>query len=91
MTALRHLLLAFLLFVAQLATGVHAVEHTLEGTVPAHACLLCLEAHDLGAGLPSLPPAIPPVALVSETLVAPAPAFSALTTPQPRQGAPPAV
>ena len=54
-TILSLLLVLFLLF-AQLAVAGHAVEHALgerEG-LPPHVCELCLAAHDLGAGLPSL-------------------------------------
>ncbi len=70
MNPLRHLLLVAVLFFAQLAAGAHAVGHAAdnEGGLPPHTCELCMAAHDLGAGLPSLA-ALPPVitaALVPE-------------------------
>lgn len=72
MNPLRHFLLVAVLLLAQLAAGVHAVEHAAskEGALPAHTCELCLAAHDLGSALPSLA-ALPPVVavvLVPETL-----------------------
>jgi len=67
-SSLRHLLLVVVLVFAQLAAGMHAVGHAAdkESGLPAHACELCLTAHDLGSALPSLaslPPvlALPPV------------------------------
>ena len=61
MTTLRSLLLVVVLFFAQWAAGVHALEHALgerEG-VPTHACELCLAAHDLGSALPSMVAMLP--------------------------------
>jgi len=90
-TPLRHLLLVAFLFFAQLAAGAHAVEHAAgkEGALPAHACELCLAAHDLGSALPSLavlPPVIavclPPAALVFH-------ARSSFPAPPARQRDPP--
>ncbi|MBS1144251.1 MAG: hypothetical protein H6R14_1657 [Proteobacteria bacterium] len=65
MLRLRHLLLVIALVFAQLAAGVHAVEHAAsnEQGLPTHACQLCLAAHDLGSALPSLA-ALPPVVAV---------------------------
>ena len=61
MNFLRHLLLAAVLVFAQLAASAHAVEHLVqdEGSLPKHACELCLAAHDLGSALPTLPVALP--------------------------------
>lgn len=91
MTVLRPLLFACLLFAAQLVAGVHAVEHTLgdaDGLTP-HTCPLCLEAHDLGAALPAMPPALFAPPTVGEVLVH-VPRFAGLVDlPLPRQGAPP--
>ena len=65
MNPLRQLLLAAVLFFAQLAAGAHAVEHVAghDDGLPTHACQLCLAAHDLGAALPSLA-VLPPVLAV---------------------------
>ncbi len=91
MTALQRLLLAFVVFFAQLAAGMHAVEHAggKEGALPAHTCELCLAAHDLGAALPSL--AAVPLAAPPQGAPAAAPAIGRafLPAPAPRQGAPP--
>lgn len=67
MNSLRHLLLVAVLFFAQLAAGVHAVDHAAgnEGALPTHTCELCLAAHDLGAALPSLL-VVPPVLAVHD-------------------------
>ena len=74
MNSLRHFLLVVVLLFAQLAAGVHAVEHAAgerEG-LPTHVCELCLAAHDLGSALPSL--AVTPlpltVCLIPESLTA---------------------
>lgn len=89
---LRHLFLAVVLLVAQLAAGAHAVEHAAgkEGALPAHACELCLAAHDLGSVLPGVAalPSVAAVALVPECIVFAA--RSHLPPPRARQGAPPA-
>lgn len=92
MTFLRHFFLVVALVFAQWAAAGHAVEHAAgkEGALPAHACELCLVAHDLAAALPGvavLPPLLE-VLLVPESL-----AFAArsqLPPPATRQGAPPA-
>ncbi len=62
MNPLRHFLLVAALVFAQLLAGAHAVEHAAgnDETLPTHACQLCLAAHDLGMGLPSVA-ALPPV------------------------------
>ncbi len=91
MNPLRHLLLVAVLLFAQLAAGVHAVEHAAgnDDGLPTHVCQLCLTAQDLGAALPSLA-ALPPVVaqqFVPETL--PVEGRSALPPPAARQGAPP--
>ena len=91
MNSLRHLLLVAVLLFAQLAAGVHAVEHAAgnDDGLPTHVCQLCLTAQDLGAALPSLA-ALPPVVaqqFVPETL--PVEGRSALPPPAARQGAPP--
>jgi hypothetical protein len=88
---LRHLLLVVVLVFAQLAAGAHAVEHAAgkEGALPAHACELCLAAHDLGSALPGVA-ALPP--LVALVLVPEALSFSArsyLPATRARQRAPP--
>ena len=64
MRAWRHLLLVASLVLAQLLVGAHAVEHAAgnDETLAAHACQLCLKAHDLGSALPSLA-SLPPVVL----------------------------
>ena len=64
MNPLRQLLLVAVLLFAQLAAGAHAVGHAADndGGLPAHACELCLTAHDLGAALPALA-LLPPVAV----------------------------
>ncbi len=93
MAPLRHLLLVITLVLAQLAAGVHAVEHAVgkEGVLPDHACELCLSVHDLGAGLSGvvfLPP-IMDLVLVPEAL-----SFFArshLPPPCASQRAPPAI
>jgi len=61
---LRHLLLVAVLLFAQLAAGAHAVGHVAdnEGGLPTHTCELCLAAHDLGTGLPSLAALAPIIA-----------------------------
>lgn len=91
MTALRHLLLACLLFAAQLVAGVHAVEHTLGEAdgLPPHTCPLCLEAHDLGAALPALPPVLFSPPTVGEVVVHAPVLAGVVDLPLPRQGAPP--
>jgi len=91
MSAVRHLLLVFLLAFAQLAAGAHAVEHAAAGDdgLPTHVCQLCLATQDLGAALPSLA-ALPPVVahqFVPESL--PDQGRSALPPPAAHQGAPP--
>lgn len=91
MTSLRHFLLAIALIFAQLAAGTHAVEHGLgkEGTVPGHACQLCLSAHDLGSALPgavALPPVVE-VVLTPETVSFTARSY--LPPPRTSQRAPP--
>jgi len=50
-----------LLCAGQWLAAAHALEHGREGKPEhgAHTCQLCLAAHDLGAALPSLPPALP--------------------------------
>lgn len=65
MPLLRRFLLVFVLVFAQWAAAAHAVEHAVgEGKgLPAHACELCLAAHDLGSALPSVI-ALPPVLAV---------------------------
>lgn len=61
MQRLPRLLLVVLLFLSQVWAGAHAIEHAAgKGSLPAHACELCLAAHDLGSALPSLV-ALPPV------------------------------
>lgn len=91
MNSLRHFLLVVVLAFAQLAAGVHAVEHAAkkEGALPTHACELCLAAHDLGSSLPSVA-VLPPVV---EVLLTPeAVSFSArshLPAPRTSQRAPP--
>lgn len=92
MNPLRHLLLVVVLCFAQLAAGAHAVEHAAgkEGALPAHACELCLAAHDLGSALPSLA-VVPPVVaacLVPEALHSHA--RTAFPPPLARQRDPPA-
>lgn len=72
MNPLRRLLLVAVLLFAQLAAGAHAVGHAAnnDSGLPGHVCELCLAAHDLGTGLPSLA-ALPPAAaagFVSEPL-----------------------
>lgn len=93
MHPLRHLLLVVALVFAQLAAGAHAVDHAVgkDGALPAHACELCLAAHDLGAalsGVVSLPPIVDLV-LVPEALSF----FARSHLPPPRasQRAPPAI
>lgn len=91
MNPLRHLLLVVVLLFAQLAAGAHAVEHAAnqEGTLPSHACELCMAAHDLGAALPvlaALPPIVAqslPVAILAQ------PGRSALPPPLACQRGPP--
>ncbi len=65
MPLLRRFLLVFVLVFAQWAAAAHGVEHAVgEGKgLPAHACELCLAAHDLGSALPSVI-ALPPVLAV---------------------------
>lgn len=62
MNFLRHISLIAVLVFAQWAAGVHAVEHVAaeDGALPAHACELCLTAHDLGSALPAVA-ALPPM------------------------------
>lgn len=88
---LSHLLLAFLLFCAQIFAAAHAVEHALEGGkgLPQHACELCLVSHDLGAGLSGKIAALPPVAAVFIPHDYVCVDRGALPTPQPRQQSPP--
>lgn len=92
MNALRHFFLVFALVFAQLAVGVHAVEHVAsdsEGLPATHVCELCLAAHDLGSALPTVL-ALPPVAAL---ILAPVPTVllgrGFLSPPLARQGAPP--
>ncbi len=60
MLSLRALLFAVSLFVAQMAMGMHGLEHdNVDGALPDHVCELCLAAHALGAGLPSQLPFMP--------------------------------
>ena len=70
MNFLRHLLLAAVLVFAQLAASAHAVEHLVqdEGSLPKHACELCLSAQNLGAALTSavMPPAVSVPSLLPE-------------------------
>lgn len=70
MNSLRHLLLVVVFLFAQLATGAHAIGHTgdNEPGVPDHSCSLCLAAHDLGSGLPTLanPPPVLAVSFIPE-------------------------
>ncbi|MFZ2266055.1 MAG: hypothetical protein WAV95_00610 [Azonexus sp.] len=92
MNPLRHFLLVAVLLFAQLAAGAHAVEHAAgkEGTLPTHACELCLAAHDLGSALPSLA-VLPPVVascVVPEALQTQA--RTAFPPPLARQRDPPA-
>jgi len=90
MTLLRHFLLVALFVLAQLGANAHALEHTLEkGGVPPHACSLCLEAHDLGAALPSLPPVLPPPPATGWFVLPGTLEPTHLRTFAPRQGAPP--
>lgn len=91
MNPLRHLLLVVLLFFAQLAAGVHAVEHAAgnEGGLPTHACQFCLAAHDLGAALPSLAVLPPVLAIPLVPEVLPAHGRSALPPPAAPQRGPP--
>lgn len=89
---LRHLLLVAALVLAQLAAGVHAVEHAAgsdEG-LPGHACQLCLTAQDLGAALPSIAQTVGATAsgIVPEAL--PDTGRSALPAPTASQRGPPA-
>lgn len=91
MLHLRRLLLVFVLLFAQLAAGVHAVEHAAgnEDGLPSHVCQLCLAAHDLGAALPALA-ALPPVLavqLVPESFTAHG--RNAFPAPVPTQQGPP--
>ncbi|WP_371323669.1 hypothetical protein VX159_14920 [Dechloromonas sp. ZY10] len=69
---MRHLLLVIVLVFAQLAVGVHAVGHAAgdDEAVPTHACELCLQAHDLGAALPTLL-ALPLPVLLAERAASP--------------------
>ena len=74
MNSLRHFLLVIVLLFAQLAAGVHAIEHAAgerEG-LPTHVCELCLAAHDLGAALPvpAALPLLPFTCVVPENLTA---------------------
>ncbi|WP_412478230.1 hypothetical protein [Azonexus sp. IMCC34839] len=64
MSLVRRFLLVFVLVFAQWAAAAHGVEHAVgEGKgLPAHACEICLAAHDLGMALPSVV-ALPPVLL----------------------------
>lgn len=60
MIAWRPLLLALCLFAAQLAAGMHALEHAAsKEPLPNHVCELCLAGHDLGSGLTAALPALP--------------------------------
>lgn len=91
MKPLRQFFLVVVLIFAQLAAGVHAVEHAAgkEGALPAHVCELCLAAHDLGSALPGMA-ALPPVVaavLVPEAL--PPTGRSQLPPPRACQRAPP--
>lgn len=65
MLLFRRFLLVFVIVFAQWAAAAHGVEHAVgEGKgLPAHACELCLVAHDLGTALPSVV-ALPPVAAI---------------------------
>jgi hypothetical protein len=54
-TSLRRFLLVIVLVAAQWAAGAHAVEHGVAHQDRlAHACAVCLLAHDLGSGLPTV-------------------------------------
>lgn len=91
MAFLRSFFLVAALVFAQLAAGGHAVEHAAgkEGTLPLHACQLCLSAHDLGSGLtgnPALPPVVE-VVLTPETVSFTARSY--LPPPRASQRAPP--
>lgn len=91
MHPLRQLLLVAVLLFAQLAAGAHAVEHAAgnDDTLPAHACQLCLTAHDLGSALPSIA-ALPPVIAARLAPDAERPTGrSALPPPPATQRAPP--
>lgn len=61
MLPLRALLFAVFLLVAQMATGMHVLEHEQreDSALPEHVCELCLAAHALGAGIPSMVPPLP--------------------------------
>lgn len=93
MNPLRHLLFVVALVFAQWAAGAHAVEHAVakDGALPAHACELCLAAHDLGSALPGVA-SLPPV--VSLVLIPEALSFFArshLPAPITSQRAPPVI
>ena len=92
MNFLRHLLLAAVLVFAQLAASAHAVEHLVhdEGSLPKHACELCLSAQNLGAALTSAvtPPAVsvpylvPDLAICNDRGALPAPPASQRAPPR---------
>jgi hypothetical protein len=92
MKLFRHVLVAFLLLLAQSGALTHAVEHLrIDADTPAsHSCSLCLVAQGLDAALASAPPDI---ALSTADFAPPAgAAFSAFSAPAlaPRARAPPA-
>lgn len=92
MLSLRHLLLAVLLFAAQWAANLHAMEHALgeaEG-MPPHACEWCLAAHDLGDALPGVATPLAAPAVFAPPLPPVLFGRTALRPPEVRQGAPPA-
>lgn len=91
MACLRHFFLVAVLVFAQLAAGLHAVEHAAgkEGALPLHPCQLCLSAHDLGAGLTGEAPLPPVVEVVLTPEEVSFTARSNLPAPRTSQRAPP--
>lgn len=89
---LRRLILVLVLLAAQMAAGVHALEHIVEqadGHPPGQTCSVCLAAHDLTTTLTGDNPP-PPVPTATHALPAFALAAS-ITAPAPlaRQRGPP--
>ena len=90
MFPLRALLFAVVLFAAQLAAGLHGLEHERrDGALPDHVCELCLAAQALGAGLPASLPVLPLADCSLPLVPTPLSGRTSLPPPPAAQGAPP--